>query len=141
MNGPEGDKRSRSDLDREGQEMKFTYEPELPGKTGATSTRALAWTYALDDAALLEGRMARAYPLGVNVLLARVDGAVYALSGKCAHMACPLSGGRLEGHTIVCPCHDWRFDVRTGEFLDAPELCLNVYATKLEAGKLFVNLG
>ena len=78
------------------------------------------------------------YPLGVNVVLARVGGAVYAVSGKCAHMACPLFMGRLEGYTIVCPCHDWRFDVRTGRFLDAPELGLTVYPTKLEAGKLFV---
>ncbi len=48
------------------------------------------WIYAMDDTALLEGRMAVAYPLGVNVLLARVDGAVYAVSGRCVHMACPL---------------------------------------------------
>ncbi|HMD98574.1 MAG TPA: Rieske (2Fe-2S) protein, partial [Terriglobia bacterium] len=89
----------------------------------------------------LEGCMAPVYPLGVNVFLARVGGAVYAVSGKCAHMACPLFMGRLEGYTVVCPCHDWRFDVRTGRFLDAPELALTVYPTKLEAGKLSVSLG
>ena len=99
------------------------------------------WTYVLDDTLLLEGRVAPVYPLGVNVLLARVAGTVYAVSGKCAHMACPLSTGRLEGYTIVCGCHDWRFDVRTGKFLDAPELGLTVYPTKLELGKLFVNVG
>jgi 3-phenylpropionate/trans-cinnamate dioxygenase ferredoxin subunit len=121
--------------------MKFSQEPELPGKTGAASVSAVNWTYVLDEALLLEGCMAPVYPLGVNVLLARVGGAVFAVSGRCAHMACPLSMGRLEGYTVVCPCHDWRFDVRTGRFLDAPELGLTVYATKLEAGKLLVNLG
>ncbi|HTR78819.1 MAG TPA: Rieske (2Fe-2S) protein [Gemmatimonadaceae bacterium] len=105
------------------------------------STRAAEWTYALDDNALGEGRMAAVYPLGVNVLLARVGGAVYAVTGKCAHMACPLSAGRLEGYTVVCGCHDWRFDVRSGRFLDAPELGLTVYRTRFEAGKLFVNVG
>jgi 3-phenylpropionate/trans-cinnamate dioxygenase ferredoxin subunit len=98
------------------------------------------WTYAVDDAALPEGHMMPVYPLGVNVLLARVEGAVYAVSGRCAHMACPLFTGTLEGYTIVCPCHDWRFDVRTGRFLNAPELGLTVYPTKLEAGKLFVSI-
>jgi len=98
------------------------------------------WTDVLDDTVLLEGHMAPVYPLGVSLVLARVGGAVYAVSGKCAHMACPLSAGRLEGYTIVCPCHDWRFDVRTGRFLDAPELGLRVYPTKLEAGKLYVSL-
>jgi 3-phenylpropionate/trans-cinnamate dioxygenase ferredoxin subunit len=121
--------------------MNSTHEPEAPGKTGATSNSALHWTYVLDDPALPEGGIAPAYPLGVNVLLARVGGTVYAVSGKCAHMACPLFMGRLEGYTIVCGCHDWRFDVRTGRFLAAPELGLAVYPTKIEAGKLFVNLG
>lgn len=121
--------------------MKFTPEPELPGKTETASIGALNWTYVLDDTVLLEGHMAPVYPLGVNVVLARVGGAVYAVSGKCVHMACPLSAGRLEGYTIICPCHDWHFDVRTGRFLDAPELGISVYPTKLETGKLFVNLG
>jgi nitrite reductase/ring-hydroxylating ferredoxin subunit len=55
-------------------------------------------------------------------------------------MACPLLMGRLDGYTIACPCHDWRFDIRTGRFLDAPELGLSVYLTKLDAGKLWVSL-
>jgi 3-phenylpropionate/trans-cinnamate dioxygenase ferredoxin subunit len=98
------------------------------------------WIYAIEDAALLEGHMTAAYPMGVNVLLARVDGVVHAVSGKCVHMACPLFTGKLEGHTVTCPCHDWRFDVRTGKFCDAPELGLAVYSTRSEAGKVFVNL-
>ena len=98
--------------------MHFSHEPETPGKREATSNSALNWAYALDDTLLPEGQMAPVYPMGVNVLLARVGGIVYAVSGKCAHMACPLFMGRLEGYTIVCGCHDWRFDVRTGRFLD-----------------------
>jgi nitrite reductase/ring-hydroxylating ferredoxin subunit len=98
------------------------------------------WTYVVDDAALLEGKMVPVYPMGVNVVLARVGGVVYAVSGKCAHMACPLFTGKLNGYTITCPCHDWRFDVRTGKFLDAPELGIANYSTKSEDGKVFVNL-
>lgn len=121
--------------------MSSNHEPEAPGKTEATSISALHWTYVLDDPALSEGGIAPVYPLGVNVVLTRIGGAVYAVSGTCAHMACPLFMGRLEGYTIVCSCHDWRFDVRTGRFLNAPELGLTEYPTKLEAGKLFVSLG
>jgi 3-phenylpropionate/trans-cinnamate dioxygenase ferredoxin subunit len=95
----------------------------------------------MDGAALQEGAMAAVYPRGVNIVLARVGGAVYAVSGKCAHMACPLFMGKLAGYTITCPCHDWRFDVRTGKFLDASELGLAVYPTKAEDGRIFVNLG
>lgn len=120
--------------------MNSTPEPQSPEKTEAGKFGRLNWIYVLDDAALLEGRMAPVFPLGVNVLLARVGGAVYAVSGSCAHMACPLAIGRLDGYTIICGCHDWGFDVRTGKFLKSPELGLTVYSTKLESGKLFVNL-
>ncbi|HEV3220848.1 MAG TPA: Rieske (2Fe-2S) protein [Candidatus Acidoferrales bacterium] len=120
--------------------MNSTQGPQPQEKNQPAQFPAPNWTYVLDDAALLEGHMAPVFPLGVNVLLARVGGAVYAVSGNCAHMACPLYAGRLEGYTIICGCHDWNFDVRTGKFLKSPELGLTVYLTKLESGKLFVNL-
>ena len=100
----------------------------------------MTWTYVMEETELPEGGMAPVYPLGVAVVVARVGGALFAVSGKCAHMACPLLGGALDGHTITCPCHDWRFDIRTGRFIDAPELGLAVYGVKAEAGKLFVAL-
>ena len=65
---------------------------------------------------------------------------MYAVSGSCAHMACPLALGVLDGHTLTCACHDWRFDIRTGRFLDAPELGLATYEVKSDGGKLFVSL-
>jgi 3-phenylpropionate/trans-cinnamate dioxygenase ferredoxin subunit len=98
------------------------------------------WIYVLDDEALSEGQMLAAYPLGLNLLFARIGGAVYAVSGKCAHMGCSLFMGKLDGFTITCPCHDWSFDIRTGRFLDAPELGLALFPTKTETGKVFVNL-
>jgi len=101
---------------------------------------AINWIFVLDDDALLEGHMTPTYPLGVNIVLARVGGVIYAVSGTCAHMACPLFTGKLDRYTITCPCHDWRFDIRTGKFLDATELSVAVYPAKSEAGKVFVNL-
>jgi len=94
----------------------------------------------MEEAALPEGGMVPVYPLGVHVVLARVGGTIYAVEGKCAHMACPLFMGVLEGYILTCPCHDWRFDIRTGRFLDAPELGLTVYHVHSDAGQLFVSL-
>ena len=96
------------------------------------------WIYAANESDLKEGGMIPAYPLGVHILLARVDNLVYALAGKCVHMACPLYTGTLKGDILTCPCHDWRYNVRTGEFLDAAELNLEKYKLKSENGKLFV---
>jgi 3-phenylpropionate/trans-cinnamate dioxygenase ferredoxin subunit len=98
------------------------------------------WIYVTDDNILPDGGMMPVYPLGVHILLVRVDGSLYAISGKCIHMACPLYTGTLLGEILTCPCHDWRYNIRTGEFLDAPELCLESYKVKSENGKLFVML-
>jgi nitrite reductase/ring-hydroxylating ferredoxin subunit len=100
----------------------------------------MSWIPVMDETGLPEGAMAPAYPLGTNLVVARVGGIVYAVSGKCAHMACPLFMGSLDGHILTCACHDWRFDVRTGRFLDAPELGLAVYSVKADGGKLLVEL-
>lgn len=100
----------------------------------------MTWTYLMEQKALPEGKTAHAYPLGVNVVIANVAGAFHAISGKCAHLACPLITGTLEGHTLTCSCHDWRFDLRTGRFLEAPELGVAVYPVKAEGGQLFVAL-
>jgi nitrite reductase/ring-hydroxylating ferredoxin subunit len=110
----------------------------MPGDAAAAPT---GWIYVMDDASLPEGGLAPAYPKGLSVAVARVDGEVHALSGTCAHMGCPLFTGALSGAVLTCPCHDWRFDVRTGEFLDAPELRLKVYPVRTENDKLFISLG
>jgi len=99
-----------------------------------------SWTATVDEAKVREGSPVPVYPKGVGVLLVRLDGELHAIRNKCAHMACPLEGGLLEGPILTCPCHDWRFDVRSGEFLDAPELNIPVYATRVEDGTVLVDL-
>ena len=54
---------------------------------------------------------------GLQVLLCRVDGQVHALDTECPHG----EGGRLvrgplvAGRLAVCPLHNYRFDVTSGE--------------------------
>jgi nitrite reductase/ring-hydroxylating ferredoxin subunit len=48
------------------------------------------------------------------VVLANVDGAVYAVRDRCSHEDYPLSDGELEGSILVCPFHGARFDVTSG---------------------------
>lgn len=99
------------------------------------------WTYAIDETEMAEGQLIPVSRQGVNVVLARIGRVIYAVSGKCSQRSCPMFKGTLVGYTITCPCHGWQFDVRTGKFLNAPGLCLEIYPTKSEAGSVFVNLG
>jgi len=98
------------------------------------------WTYVIDEVTLKEGTITPVYPLGINIIMTRIDGEVYALNGCCPHMGCPLFMGTLTDAILTCPCHDWCFDLRTGQFLDAQEIRLKLYQTRLEDGKIYINI-
>jgi nitrite reductase/ring-hydroxylating ferredoxin subunit len=55
-----------------------------------------------------------------RIVLAHVEGELYALRDVCGHRNAPLSRGRLEGCVIECPLHFAQFDIRTGKYLDGP---------------------
>ena len=55
------------------------------------------------------------------ILVARVDGRIYALDAVCAHMGCALLS-HTEGPAAICPAHEARYDVRTGALLEAPKV-------------------
>ena len=74
-----------------------------------------------------------------RVLLVNVEGTFYALSDVCGHLRAPLSRGRLEGHSVECPLHFARFDVRTGELIDGPVAAdIPTYQVRVENGTVYV---
>lgn len=76
----------------------------------------------------------------VRVLIASVEGEVYAVGELCPGSALPLSIGALNGAAIVCPWHSERYDVRSGKCLepagrrDAPRL--PVYPVAIADGEV-----
>ncbi|HBA60829.1 MAG TPA: tRNA-(guanine-N1)-methyltransferase [Elusimicrobia bacterium] len=97
----------------------------------------------IEAAALAQLRdpgLAPTFPKGLPVLLIKKNGALFALENRCPHLGCPLTLGSLDGDVLTCPCHDWRFDIRSGRFLDAPELGLKIYRTRIAEGKIFVEV-
>jgi 3-phenylpropionate/trans-cinnamate dioxygenase ferredoxin subunit len=94
----------------------------------------------LGPANLKEGEL-RGYPVGKrNVLVACVGGKVKALDDWCNHAGCLLSGGTLDGNTVVCPCHEVGFDLDSGKNVTSPGICddQNRYDAEIEDGKLVV---
>ena len=50
----------------------------------------------------------------LELLIANLNGSVYAVDNRCPHMGGDLSKGKLEGHIVTCPLHGSQFDVTTG---------------------------
>src|SRR5688572_26407251 len=73
------------------------------------------------------------------LLLSRIDGDLYAVSGACTHYGAMLANGLADGATIRCPWHHACFDLRTGEALRAPAFApLDRWQVEIEGGRAFV---
>lgn len=94
----------------------------------------------LNENELQEGSMKLVTVEGTPVLLVKVHGKIFAIDNRCPHMRCGFSGGSLDGYVIICPCHDWRFDLRTGEYEEEKEIKLTKFESKVEAGKICIKL-
>jgi nitrite reductase/ring-hydroxylating ferredoxin subunit/uncharacterized membrane protein len=95
----------------------------------------------LSDADLPEGELKRVLYKETPLLLVRRGARVFALAETCAHLGGPLSEGKLEGGTVVCPWHASRFTLESGEVVDGPSAfpqpCLK---TRIRDGQIEVRV-
>ena len=84
----------------------------------------------LPETSLMDGKLTRAMYRDTPILLVRRGDRLFALAETCSHFSGPLSEGKLEGDTVVCPYHFSRFALEDGRVLDGPAVhpqpCLEV---------------
>ncbi len=74
----------------------------------------------MPEAELESNRPTQSTADGVPVVLVRQEDSIYALSDTCVHAGCSLAGGRIEGRSLICPCHGSQFDLHDGSVLNGP---------------------
>ncbi len=77
---------------------------------------------------LKEARLLRIDIEGKPIVLAVVQGNVYAMDAVCSHEGGPLEDGSLEGYELTCPWHYAVFDVRNAKVSEQ-----TVWATDLQS--------
>lgn len=96
--------------------------------------------FVLNSEELIEGEPQDVVVNGNIVLIARVDGELYAVEGICTHAYAELIDGDLDEHCLVCPLHFACFDIRNGEVLEGPaNMPLKTYEVEERDGKIWVN--
>ena len=74
-----------------------------------------------------------------RVMVANVDGEIYAVDDLCPHAFAFLSAGWLQGDEIMCPLHGAQFNVKTGKVLSYPaEDDIPVFPVKIEGDDILV---
>ena len=94
----------------------------------------------IDEKELGEGKMKLVSVEDTPILFIKQQGKIFVFNNRCPHMGCGLSGGTLEGLEIVCPCHEWRFNLETGEYEDEPAIKLAAFNFKVKLGKIWIQL-
>ncbi len=91
----------------------------------------MAWTTLCRLDELAEGH-AKYVAVGHHQLAVFLHvGKPYALDNRCPHAGGSLSGGVAEEGWAVCPWHQWRFRLDTGELRNAPRVRLGAYPTRI----------
>lgn len=104
----------------------------------------MAFVKAASLSELPDGEVLGVEANGLRVCLARVEDEVYAFADNCSHREFPLSNGELDPDecTITCEWHGAQFDIRSGAALCLPATRpVAVYAAKVEAGEIWVEVG
>jgi nitrite reductase/ring-hydroxylating ferredoxin subunit len=77
---------------------------------------------------------------GKAIALCNVEGKFYALDNFCVHRGGPLGEGYVEGCTLECPWHGWRFNVETGMMGSNPGMKVETFPVKVEGDSVFVEI-
>lgn len=105
------------------------------------------WYWALRSNELKSKQVRAVELLGRKLAVYRgQDGVVRAVDAHCPHMGAHLAEGRVDGSSIRCFFHDWKFD-ESGQCREAPSLksppkaCLKTWPTAEKYGMVWIFTG
>ena len=101
-----------------------------------------SYVYAADTKDLRAGTTKKVcFPNHTPILLANVDGTVYAVDDTCTHEDSSLSLGCLRGEQVKCTLHGSWFSVVTGEPSEEPaDQPLRCYRVKIKDDQIWLQL-
>lgn len=77
-----------------------------------------------------------------DIVLANVDGDLYALEDRCSHQDFPLSDGELDGSRLTCIYHGATFDACSGRATGLPALRpVRTFPVEIRDGDVHVQVG
>jgi len=74
------------------------------------------------------------------LVIFNIAGDIYAIADVCSHDDGPLGDGEVEDHSVACPRHGARFDLRSGKALTFPAVeDIRAYPVRVQEG--YIEIG
>jgi len=93
----------------------------------------------LEDIPVLGARVVKNGDIDIAIFRNNQD-EIFAVNDVCPHKQGKLSQGIVHNQSVTCPLHNWKIDLTTGEAMGPDEGCTGHYATKIESGKILVEV-
>ena len=77
---------------------------------------------------------------GRTIAIFNDGGEILAIDDTCPHEGASLGEGMLHRGEVICPQHQWTFDLRSGESTRVPSPPVACYATRLIDGEVEVEI-
>ncbi|OGQ05683.1 MAG: hypothetical protein A2W61_00640 [Deltaproteobacteria bacterium RIFCSPLOWO2_01_44_7] len=77
---------------------------------------------------------------GKPIALFNNGGTFQAIDNTCPHRGGSLGEGKLKENCVVCPLHQWTFNLETGQNIRNTAVKLNVYPTKIEGEEVWIEI-
>jgi nitrite reductase/ring-hydroxylating ferredoxin subunit len=77
---------------------------------------------------------------GHDLIVYRRGSHVSCMTNACTHRGVRMHFGCVRDGVIMCPYHDWAFDLKTGECLTVPQDTLTVHPVRVRDGYVAVRL-
>ena len=100
--------------------------------TRTRKTTAIIDIGPVETVPLGEGRAVVADGVRIGIFRPR-DGGVFAVQAECPHQGGPLTDGLLGGRTVVCPLHEYKFDIQSGSPVGNTCKALKTYRATVDA--------
>jgi len=68
------------------------------------------------------------------------DDSIKAIENRCPHKNGPLVEGVISGGDVLCPLHNWRVNLDSGEVAAPESGCVSRFSVKVEDGQVFLEL-
>lgn len=83
----------------------------------------------------------RAFPIGKRLVAVFLhEGKYWAIDDFCPHQGASLAEGYVEGCTVSCPWHHWRFSLHDGTWLDNPKLGVDKFNVRVVGQNIQVQI-
>ncbi len=79
---------------------------------------------------------------GQEIALFNLGERFLAVDNRCPHKGGPLADGIVSGHAVICPLHNWRVCLESGN-LEKPEpraCAVETYPTRVEDGVVWMDV-